>query len=1052
MAMPFLFSHSAVAEAPFDNWNGPGGKWINRMTIEFNNVYFVDGDPSDRKYEFTFKSVSNAACTSTAAYNHENGFGIDQPSPYGDAGIASEAGLRLFAPKANSADCDEITLTTVGPRGVNTSACPGKVYDYHDPDWKGCRISVGDVGARLISFFVDTDGNVKNINPGQAISFVTAPNAWNGQTVYIRSDQQSAQCKNVITKVGDQWILFSLKPDDRGSTTWSQYYDIVKTATGAGALQQDRCSNNPDAFTNVYMAALDGANPTAGGYYNIYVGTVANQGGSKAANTGSTLPGSGNTGGSAAASVKPTCEASGFSLNWILCPIYNASTSFVDKMLELVQAMLRSDDFLDPDKPMYAIWSQFRIYANIFLVIAILIAVFGQSLGMASAEALAARPFIMRLFLVVGLSNLSIYILAAYYDIINVVAAGIGAAITAPLNGAGMFKFSPTGLQGVSVSLITVGGGVAAGISGVIWGGLVGPQAAIYLALFVLLPAFFGVLSIMITLIVLRTLRLALVVSSPAWISARALPNTEHIAKKGTNAVAVTGMVAIILPAIFALCNVLSYLSITEAQSPERNIMTAKFASVVDMFMAYFFVFAPLIFGGAAFTLAGGFVNQVREFLANQGKRAHKGIMGNENDPNSVQNKARRRLGAAITQGQKDVLDRADAAKGKGIGNYWRRARGRAVGSGLFGDVTQRQSTYNAIAGKERSAKTDTGDDQEIFAGGGYMLRAGESNYDGKTYSEDKYFNSKGAEISSTLYNRGKRLHGRNSHEVGEALMYTLGKNQTEEDKAAFRYSFAKNALQQGWSEGEMMGAYAHAAYPHKRNHASVWYSTPEFERDATGKRVPGGGIVFNDVGEWQPQRDENGAIKINPSTGRPQMVHKSYDKMIDDLHKSRGSFDLSGDRHEDFQVMRKWQRELENKVMAGNAEVEDYQALGKTYEVFDAVSNRMQTMTDSEGNVSTSGASAAAQQSILDAVAERRLELSASDANGTRTFYDTTSPIAVNGSTRSGLPLTYEKGKRYTIGNGQGQIMPTNTYGDVNTAGGGAGVPQRSNMPRVVR
>lgn len=1009
------------------------------MTIEFNGVFFVDPDPSDKVYNFTYTSTSNSACKSTLAYNHQNGFGVDQPSPYGDAGIASQAGLRLFAPVANSSACNEVTKTTVDQFGTPVSPCKDTWKYNGQDDWTGCRINVGDVGARLISFFVDTDGNVKSINPSQAISFVTAANTWNGQTVYIRSDQLQAQCKNLITKIGDQWILFSFKADQGGSTTWNQYYDIVKTATGAGALQQDRCSPNPDAFTNVYLAALDGtANPTGGGYFNIYVGTTANQGGSKAAASGSTTPGAGTqTGGNATADIAPTCESSGFSLNWILCPIYNASTSFVDWMMKIVVGMLHTDNFLDPNGPIYAIWSQFRIYANIFLVIAVLVAVFGQSIGEGVFQAFMARTFLMRLLYVVFLVNVSIYLLAGFFDIINVIGAGIAAAFTAPLKGAGMFTFTPTTTQQAGIGIAAGTAGIAAAASGVIWGGLIGPQAAVMVALFIGLPAVIGVLSLFFTLAFLRTAKMVIIPTSPVFAALYATPWGESYAKKDLTAIQTVGVASILLPGLFGLSNLASYLTITGSQNPDKNIFTAKFASVADLAMGMALVWLPIIFAGATISAAGGLVGKAHGFFTNAGKRAHKGILGNENDPNSMQNKARRRFGAAMTQGQSDVLARADAAPKRGIRGSMRRARGRFVGSGIFGDVTQRQSTYNAIAGKERAAKTDTGDDGEIFAGAGYRIGAGESSpmqagTPDEIASYDRFYNSKGDEISKTLFDRGKRIHGGNSHEVGESLMYSLGKASDENSKKAFRVAFGKNALQQGWSEGEMMGAYAHAAYPHKRNHASVWYSKPEYERDPSGKVT---GVKFNDVGEYQTDKKGNA-------------VHKSYDDMLKDLHQTRGSFDLSGDRHEDFQVMRAWQAELENKIIAGGTagtgvSDEDRVALGRTYEVFDAVSSRMQTTMDGDGNVSTNGASAAAQQAILDAVAERRLDMTKSDTNGTREFFRIDQARA---ATAGGPP-----GSGYKVGS-RPETAPVTVLGNVNTAGGSATTRPRDNMPAVVR
>jgi hypothetical protein len=988
---PMIIHGIAAAEAPFDGWNvGTHAEWVNRATVKWNGAFFIDGDTSDRPKEFSFQPASNqnAACKSQIIWNWETTTPwVSETSPYDDDGIASEAGLFLKIPNANGPDCNEVTKD-----GKN---CDNWTYINHST---GCRIHVDNVGAKLINFYIDTDGNIKSINPNTAITFAPAQGAWNGKPIYIRTDEAQAPCKDLIVQsTNGQWILFALKPG--GTTNWDVYKRILIAATGVNgpvSTPTDSCDFDDNNFIHAYYGADAGKiSHTGEGGYQVYVGGPQNQGASKAATTPGTTPG-GTTPGGSAADITPTCESAGFSLNWILCPIFNATAGFVEWLLvNVIQPLLRTDDFLDTNGPVFQIWSQFRIYANIFLIIAVIIVVFGQTIGTSTFEAYTVRTFLSRLLFCIILVNLSIYIMAGFLDIINVVGAGIGAAMTAPLHGAGLFKFTPTTTQQGGVALAVGSIGLGAAASGVIFGGLIGPEAGIFLLLFVLLPAIFGVIAMIVTIVARRAILVALAIASPVPAALKALPNTEKYSNKFVDLTLTTAGVGVVLPVIFAVSNIMSYLVITVDQSPSRSLASAKFTSVLAMFLGFVFTFAPLLAGGLAFKLSGGAVARGHEFLSGLGKKGHQAILGNENDPNSARNLAKRRLGAAITQGQADVLARGSE---KGAG-FIARTRARFVGGRFspFGDVTQRQSDYNAQAAKQRSAKTDTGNDDEIFAGAGYMVRRGERDHLGNVMDKDTYFNSKGKEISKVLYDRGKKLHGQNSHEVGESLMYTLGKAQTEEDKAAFRTSFAKNAMDQGWSDGEMIGAYAHAAYPHKRNHASVWYSLPEYERNDSGQVT---GVKFNDVGAYQQAKnskgqyiDASGAVlkdeDVRSGAATPAAVHTSYDGMIEDLHKSRGSFDLSGDRHEDFQVMRAWQKELEDKVITGSATASDLDALGKTYEVFDAVSQRMQTVPGADGEPSTSGASAASQAVILAAASERRLGMTRQDSQGGAAFFN---------------------------------------------------------------
>lgn len=1089
LAAPLVLGGRAFAELPFDNWctvpvgnnmcddgaKAQHARWVNRATIHFYGslnqpANFYDIDSSDRTYIFSYRDPQNPGCESTIRFGA--GAGNIYPDPDGATNMAE---LVLKQHKANSVDCDTVANLWGDPSGPLCGVSGHcQAVRYLPP--------VEDVDARLISFFLDTDGNMKGINRDQAISFKPTKYAYNGLPVYVRTDQESGQCQNIIFQIsgppnarsssGGQWGLFSLKQG--GATTFNDYYTIVNQATtnGSATVRRDACSDNKDAFMHTYMAGLDSQNPTAGGYYTIYVGEAANAGLSKAAVNSPTnggTPGSGNDN----SQLVPTCESNGFSLNWILCPIFNATAGFVNWLLkDLIIPILNIDNgWLNPGSSVYRIWSTFRVYADIFLLIVLIVVVLGQAIGTSIAEALTVRTFFTRLLLVVILINVSIYLMAGFMDIINILSSQLGAILTAPLGNSGLFKFTPTATQQAGIGIAIAGAIGIAKLGGLLWAGVLG-DAAVFIGLFVLLPVFFGIVAIVVTIIIRQALLVLLAIGSPLAAALYALPNTEKYAFKFVSVTVTTAGVAVVIVVIFAASDIMSYLVIVGHQ----NVSDAQFTSIIDMVVGYFFTFMPLLAGGFAFKIAGGLVGRGYEFLSGYGKKAHEGILGNPNDPNSLRNLARRRLGASMTQGMKNVMDRGEA---DGAG-FIARQRARLAGSGLFGNVTARQSAYNKAAGAQRAALTDTGDDAEIYAGGGFAVGVGETMPDGSvndgfkmvngrnTYVGTRYFSSKAdqstgynQEISQITYARGKRYYGHNSHEVGESLMYQLGKAQNENDKRAFRVAFGKNAKANNWTQSEMIGAYAHAAYPHKRNHASVWYSLPEYERDSQGNLT--GDVKFNDVGDWQDERNDKGQV-----VGQN---HKSYDGMIEDLHKSRGSFDLSGDRHEDFQVMLQWQKQLEQRVIAGSATQADREALGKTYEVFDAVSQRMQTMTDSDGNVTSSGASAASQEVIKSAVNNRQLGMTETDTTtGRRQFFNpgalqaapvsqaaATAAVAAAGGTLmvqvppNGAPrfqattpgLTYyTPGGRYTAA--PGGLTPLGTAQT-------SGRPDRPNIPATV-
>jgi len=82
------------------------------------------------------------------------------------------------------------------------------------------------------------------------------------------------------------------------------------------------------------------------------------------------------------------------------------------------------------------VWSSFRLYGDIVLVIALLVIVFGEAIGGGVIDAYTAKKVLPRILIAAILINLSIYIVAALEDIVNIVGSGLDSLIRLPFQNA----------------------------------------------------------------------------------------------------------------------------------------------------------------------------------------------------------------------------------------------------------------------------------------------------------------------------------------------------------------------------------------------------------------------------------------------------------------------------------------------------------------------------------------------------------------------------------------------------------------------------------------
>ena len=220
-------------------------------------------------------------------------------------------------------------------------------------------------------------------------------------------------------------------------------------------------------------------------------------------------------------------------LGWIECDIYTDAANFADWLLKsIVQPLLVTDPVsTSPSSTTYQIWSNFRIYGNVVLVVAVLILIFGEIIGGGVVDAYTAKKMLPRILIVAILINLSVYIVALLVDATNVIGGGIGQLLTSPIAKDAQFQFSLSSSASNGVGLVVAGGTVTAFLTGVISTGAIG--AAIGpLLLFVIMPAILGLLSAFIVILLRKAIILFLVLISPIAFALFCLPNTEKYFRK----------------------------------------------------------------------------------------------------------------------------------------------------------------------------------------------------------------------------------------------------------------------------------------------------------------------------------------------------------------------------------------------------------------------------------------------------------------------------------------------------------------------------------------
>ncbi|HPG37426.1 MAG TPA: hypothetical protein PK865_01380 [Candidatus Saccharibacteria bacterium] len=656
----------------------------------------------------------------------------------------------------------------------------------------------------------------------------------------------------------------------------------------------------------------------------------------------------------------PTCEMSINPLSWILCPVLTAIVGAVGGIADMIKQVMGVN--IDPNAPggkdIFKAWSNFRIIGNILLLIGVLVVVFSEVIGGGIVEAYTVRKILPRLLIGAVLINLSFYIMLALIDIFNVLGNGVYSLITIPFGGGGLHKINIDIVGGVLGNLGVAG---LVGLVGTGIGNAILLDSLPLLGLMVLLPAFLIFLAVLFVIIIRQGLILLLLIMSPVAFALYCLPNTERYFKAWWEQTFKALLVFPIIMALFGLSTALS--SVLGAAS-------LGLATPLKMIVQLIVLLAPIALIVFAFKLAGGLLGNVIETGRALGSKAHQGILGNPNDRNSWRNRAKRQAAFGITRQQTAAIDAVEGRKNGSV-NRRQRALYRAVRATSWG-LDKRASRYMQEAREEEDAMSATGRDNLRYASVGMMIPAGHavpstfSDFSGSKglspSTDDRYFDSKGRQITPELYSRARSESARSGFHTAQGLEYTARKIQTDDDIANFRYAFANAAVANNWNDHEVGDAWAAATFAHKKEMGAQWFSSPNATRGADGRVT---GVSYNDITNDTPDG------------------HKQFGKFISEPHKRRRQFDLSEMLDTDVRDQAYVQRRTEDKItgsgtptVATKAAVSDTELenLAMTSDMMESLSHRGIATVDSEGEYSVSGGSAIANKIMAQMFKERRI------------------------------------------------------------------------------
>ena len=434
--------------------------------------------------------------------------------------------------------------------------------------------------------------------------------------IFLKQNQANNQCADriVVNPANYSAELWELKPGSGGHFPSSARIsgcinsgdssDIQATSGGIGGTTY-RNSTGPDGGWDLNIRNADKISSS------------------------SSSPGTGTSGTSTVCSVNDSscqstnfnsnCVASGGAFSSLICAGINLIQDAENHVISIVQDMLETPVLSLNSQPcsvaalppgtsaqqcnqdnisakIWSVWSKFRLYGDILLVIALLAAIIAEAIGGGVIEAYTVKKMIPRIIVAAILINLSIYIVAGAEDIVNIIGHGIQSLIEAPFAGLKMVNISGgTGalLGGLSVVGILAGSGplLSEGVFGI--------------ALLIIGSVVLASIGVLITLLIRQALLIFLLLVSPVAFSLYVLPNTEQYFKKWLDLLFKTLLVYPIVIAILSMSTI-AYVAIDSF-----NLGNGGANGILVQMMGIVAAVAPMFLIPFAFRMSGGVMGQI---------------------------------------------------------------------------------------------------------------------------------------------------------------------------------------------------------------------------------------------------------------------------------------------------------------------------------------------------------------------------------------------------------------------------------------------------------
>ncbi len=368
-------------------------------------------------------------------------------------------------------------------------------------------------------------------------------------------------------------------------------------------------------------------------------------------------------GGGSSVSSQPTCESSNFPLAWLTCAVINEIGSMESALENVIGQLLTTQPLVynssgcsnnssqSTQSCIFKVWNNFRIIANVLLVVAIIVVVFAESIGGGLIDAYSIRKILPRILISAILINLSIYVVGALMDITNILGKGIFDLIKAPFGSAGHWSINPNGTASTMFSLgflalISVG---ALSIWSTIKkrGGSGAKSlldAAVGIAFLVGLPVILSIIGIVITIIFRIGIIYFLVMISPIAFALYVLPNTENYFKKWWKVLIEALMVYPIVMIVFAMADV------TGIVVSGLSSGLPGYLSWISSLLGIAATVSPLFLIPYSFKLAGNTIGSVHDLVTKHRSNLHNAIKGDIKNPSSLRNRMSRKLGNATNE------------------------------------------------------------------------------------------------------------------------------------------------------------------------------------------------------------------------------------------------------------------------------------------------------------------------------------------------------------------------------------------------------------------